>query len=363
MKKSIFIVTIISLFSLAVMPVAAADVSTGFTRDEGSGTAPIVKAKWEMNPGTAGTDDDPAAGAQFTPSGQYQVNKSITICAVVTDPDGMADINGVYADVYYPVGIALGDSHVALPDQSGLGCGQFMQEDQMKKLEKTAGIDLFCKNIRTNNYDLPTFNTGYDYEEICKADGELMKETAYVFCATKDLSYEDPSGAYKVTVMAQDNAGVDGMLDNQFEYLDLTAFETDFTAVSYGNVKLDTPKKIPGDLTWDPANSLFPTVRNVGNTRLKMQVRQDDMGLGMTDGLYNVKYDARVGSNAPFAIYSPYATTTLEDALDLSELDEMDFSIWVKKFPPGHDGNSYTGKMTLTAVWDPHLCCEATNTD
>lgn len=357
MKKAIYIVSMISLFALTIMPVAAATISTGLVRDTSGGAAPIVKAKWEANVDRY-TDNSTAAGAQLMPSGQYNINKTIAMCAVVTDPDGLADVLNVYADVFYPENIALGDSHVALEDQSGDGCGMFMQEDSLTRLDKAAGIDLFCNLVKNNNNNLPTFNTGYDYAEICAADGELMKDTAAVFCGTKDLSYEDPSGSYKVWAVVQDKTGNQGILENHFTYQPLTAFETDFTSVSYGNVRLNTHKIISGDLVWDALNQGKASVRNVGNTRLAMKVWQDDMGLGKTDGNWNVKFDARVGSMAPYAVYSPEETVTLSDALDLSELDEMDFSIDISKFPPTHIGESYTGTMTLTAAMVPHLTCE-----
>ena len=88
-----------------------------------------------------------------------------------------------------------------------------------------------------------------------------------------------------------------------------------------------------------------------------MKVWQDDMGFGKTDGNWNVKYDARVGSLAPYANYRPEVTRRLNDELDLSELDEMDFSIDVSKFPPTHECDSYVGTMTLSAVSVPHLTC------
>lgn len=345
--------------ALTVSPVFAETVTTGLTRDVSGGVAPVVKVKWEANPDYY-TDYSTNAGAQFMPSGMKDVNKTIGICAIVTDDDGLADIDNVYADVFYPEGIALGEHHVALADQSGLGCGELMQEDTLQRMDKMDGYDLFCNLVRNNNNDLPTFNTGYDYEEICKADGELLKETAAVYCTQKDLSYEDPSGDYKVWAVAQDKNGQQGTLENFFEYLPLTAFETDFSHVNYGNVRLNTHKIISGDLAWDAMDQGKASVRNVGNTRLAMRISQDDMGLGLTDGIYNVKYDARVGSYASFAQYYPETTKTLSDELDLSELDEMDFSVLISKFPPTHEGDEYIGNMTLSAVSRAHLECACT---
>ncbi len=343
--------------------VAGNTADTSLVRDTSGGANPIVKAKWEMNSDKdgngkyLGTDDRTNNGAQFLPSGQFEVNKTITLCAVVTDPDGLADIDAVYADVFYPTGIALGNSHVPLPDQSGLGCGELMQEDTLTRLSLRDGYTLFCNNIRNNNNNLPKFNTDYNYDEICNIDtGELMKQTAAIYCGEKDLSYEDPSGNYKVWAVAQDKNGLQGTLENQFGYLPMTAFEKDFTSVKYGNVKLNTHKIISGDIDW--STPLKPTVRNVGNTRLSIRVLQDDMGLGMTDGNYNVRYDGRVGSGAAFVSYWPNQLMTLPNPLDLSEMDEVDFSIDISKFPPTHTGNDYVGNMTLSASSVSHLTCE-----
>jgi len=361
--KSLSALAMILSLSLSVAsPVLATNVNTSLTRESAGGANPIVKAKWEMNAvkdgngAYLGTDDATTLGAQFNPTGVYQSDKRIAVCAVVTDPDGVADIDSVYADTFYPESIFLGDSHEA--DRQG--CGQLMSEFSLTRLTKAAGIELFCNKVKNTNNNLPTFNTSpltYTYEEICATDGELMKETAYVYCGERDLSYEDPSGDYRTLVLAQDKAGLDGTLENFFRYLPLTAFETDFNQISYGTVKLNTHKIINGDLTWDALNAGLASVRNVGNTRLTMKVQQDDMGLGMTDGVYNVRYDARVGSDATFANYYPQENKTLADSLDLSELEEMDFSIDISKWPPTHDGNSYAGCMTLRAARADHLTC------
>ena len=151
MKKTLIITLMIAfVFALSgVSVIASTSVNTGLTRDTSGGANPIVKAKWEMNTDRVpiggpylGTDDSPSAGAQFLPSGMKDVSKTIALCAVVMDPDGLADIDAVYADVFYPENIALGSSHVPLSDQSGDGCGELMQEDTLSGLDKQDGIDL-----------------------------------------------------------------------------------------------------------------------------------------------------------------------------------------------------------------------------
>ncbi len=381
MKKVTVFCAVLGLLVMLVGPAvtgATTPVETTLNRVDGGGANPIIKVKWEMNgpvwdpagayiTPSATTDDDPAPGAQFDPPGVWGAKKQMAFCTIATDPDGVADINGVYADWYYPKTIAIhADPAIvdqikggttATPDYGKDGCGAFIHENQLKKLTKTDGYELFCNNIRTNNNDLPAFfpvpgtTTPYTYEEICGETGELMKETASVYCANKELIWEDPSGDYKVEIFAQDKAGKFSepgvaVTMNYFKYLPLTSYEVDFTQVNYGDVKLNTHKKISGDKTWATAD--LPSVRNLGNTRLYMGISQDDMGLGKTDSTYNVKYDARVGNNeADYANYYPVTNVWLEDILDLSELEEMDFSILVSKFP--NTNTKYTGTMTLSA--------------
>lgn len=334
-------------------------IGTSLTASTGSGSSdadPIVKVKWEMNGpygSMLGTDDSPAAAAQFNPSGMFQVSKQISLCAVASDPDGLADVDSVYGDVYYP--------DVRLhQDPNGGGCGAIVgTECRMTKLSKADGLALFCATVRNKNTNLPSFGVGYGYDEICKADGELQKETAAVFCCDKTLSYEDPAGGYKTVVFAQDKFGLNSdPLQNTFTYEAVTSFETDFDKIPYGNVKLNTHKIISGDLSFAAAkNSDGATVRNIGNTRLQLSALEDDMGLGQTGTMWNVTYVARVGNGeSDWTNYLPKAKTWLTKSLDLSETNEMDFSVLVSKFPLG-TGPNYTGSVILgSRAADPLLC-------
>ena len=368
MKRIIASLSIIALAVMTFGPALAVavvpTVDTGLDRGTGGGAIPIVKAKWEAK--TDGYSDDLTnPGAQFTAPGQWNGTMNYKVCAVVTDPNGMPDIAGVYADIYYPTGIAIRDlnpstdvhrdTNAGTQDHGQGGLGAFIEQNTLLPLSKNDGYNLFCNNVKNNNNNLPTIYEGYSYDEICAADGELNKEEAYVYCDPKSLTYEDPAGLYTVKVTAQDKAGNNSIVrQNNFEYLPLTGFEKDFTAVSYGQVLLNTHKKISGDLNWSTPNN--PSIRNIGNTRLWMKVAQDDMGLGQSSGVWNVQYDARVGDNiADWTIYGPSgfkgnttpSYTQLEDILDLSEMEEMDFSILVKKWPDANTG--YGGSMWLNA--------------
>jgi len=382
MKKAIILTMVLSMV-LVSSPAFAVTVGVGTSLipDTTGGTNPIVQAKWEMNiqadwhwvtdptyqaGGYYRLDDSTAAGAQFIPSGQYQVNKRISICEIVSDPDGVADVKHVYADVFYPNDIAVGPNHIKLDSQTGdigAGCGLLMQEDELTALSKDAGIDLFCNQVRANNTNLPTLKGGYTYDTICKADGALQKEMAKVYCVEKDLSYEDPSGSYKVEAVVVDTSGKNGTLINNFTYLATTAFETDFTSIAYGKVRLETEKIINGDLSWATDDGSagwtagpLASVRNVGNTRAQLSVNQDDMNFGKTGLNWNVSYKARLGNmEGDWTTYNPNVSTPLKDELNLSERDEIDFSIFVKKFPVTE--TTYSGTMTLTASAVDHCVC------
>lgn len=376
MKKLIASLTLAALMVMTLGPaltVAQADpASTSLTRGTGGGSPPIVKAKWEMKKGTQGADDKTTAGAQFNAPGAWDGLMEYTVCAVVTDPNGAPDIYGVYADIYYPEGRAI---HAVNPDDDRLsgqevgvgGCGAFIEENTLLKLTKDAGYGLFCNAIRTNNNNLPVFYDTYTYDEICGPTGELQKEEAFVYCDDKKLIWEDPAGNYKVAVSALDKSGnLSVVRENTFEYLPLTKYEVDFTSVNYGDVMLNTHKKISGDRTFSTANN--PTVRNLGNTRLQMRVAQDDMDLGKSSDQWNVKYDARVGNyEGDWSYYNPFKYKsdpkspasgdykTLQEILDLSETEEMDFSILITKWPNAN--TSYTGTIWLTAQFAGFRTC------
>jgi hypothetical protein len=377
MKK--FIATL-SLVALVVGPVStfattvsAANVTTKLEQDGGTpqASAPIVAVKWEM--GTVnGEDASTDAGAQIMSTGQCGVHKTVKICGIVTDPNGKSDIKKVYGDVYYPSGVKLGTSHVdAVTGQKReiATCGEMVRECTMEALAPAAAIDLFCNKIRNNNNNLPTFAEGYNYANVCDdaQAGLLPKETAYLECCDFTMSYEDPSGDYKVNVWANDTADYNSQpLQNTMTYLESKAFDVDFTGIDYGKVKTGIWQEIPGNTTWaNPKTVNGASVRNCSNTRIQLGVWQNDMGIKEPDGSTFVNFKAAVSSATNYQEYGPnllntdgtHKVTWLNEDLDLSELNEMDFGVKVTKFPIQLTG-PFSGVIELSAQKAPHLVCQ-----
>ncbi len=333
------------------------DVGTGFDLNFSDNERPVVQAIWQMNQATStsdqGKDDSLTDGAQFMPSGQYQVDKTIEICAVVSDPDGLADLANVSSQIYYPENIYLGPNRLS----SQPGCGQAKEEwFNMTALEPSQGLELFCQQVRNNNANLPSFKTGNDFATLCGPAGDLTKETSRVFCGQNRLAYQDPAGEYRVKVAGLDQKKSVGVLENSFKYLELVAFEIDFGIIDYGSMRLNSPKILLGNDVF-LTNDGRPTLRNIGNTRLEISIKQNDMGLGQSETGWNLTYQARVGQDASFTNYWPEAWATLVNSMNLGETSQLDLAIEVLKFPEIVAGEHYAGKLSLNAVAAPQLVC------
>ncbi len=336
---------------------STAEVDTSFDLNFSNNERPMVQAIWQMNQATSsndqGQDDSLADGAQFMPSGQYQVDKTIEVCAVVSDPDGLADLASVNSQIYYPKDIYLGPNR----QSSQPGCGQPKEEwFAMVALEPGQGLDLFCQQLKSKNANLPSFKTGYDFATLCGPAGDLTKETSRVFCGQNRLAYQDPAGEYRVKTMALDQKNETGALENSFKYLELVAFGIDFDNIDYGSMRLNSPKVLAGSDTF-LANDHAPTLRNIGNTRLEISIKQNDMGLGKSETGWNLTYQARVGQDASFTNYWPEAWATLASSMNLGQTSPLDLAIEVLKFPEVVAGEHYAGKLSLNATAAPQLMC------
>ena len=354
MKKLIAITLMAAMAIMTVGPslTVATDTTFKYVADGGSGSGnPIIKAKGET-PDNA----DPShqmSGTQLQAIGQWQEWTNYQICVIATDPDGIADLDdmngalqgvGVFAEIYYP------DEYP--------GCSVKIEKNKLVEELLENGKAKFANAYGDN---IVHFNTGYNYAE---AYHELEQGLAKVYCHDKQLWYEDPHGLYGIEVHAVDKGGLTSeYLVNDLEYAKTVAFEVDFDKVDYGDVKFNTEKMIPGDYNWDyPLGTNPASVRNVGNTRLKLKVYQNDMGLGKTGTDWNVGYDARMGPKVDDAdstrvVYDPEVWKGLPNVLELSTVEKLDFSIIVHE---ANAGQIYIGTMYLDANYQAFegTCCD-----
>jgi len=323
----------------------AANAESGLTA---AAAAPqmAVLAVWQMAGG--GLDDDPAAGAQFAPSGEYRVSKKIRICGVADVPavDGTDDAAGVgvYSLMFYPKDASFGPN-----DPLGrIGCGQAAGSAcKMEKLLSDAGNDLFCGKIQSDNANLPQFAAGLNYSDLCSDNGRLLSRTASVYCCDRELAYDDIPGDYEAAVMAKMGAdNYSNMLSSKFAYLPLSRLDIDFNNIYYGEVKEGVEAVADETVT-------SAAVRNVGNVPARITLWQDDMGLGKTDGADNIRYGARLSNvGAAWTYYGPFTMIVMPDVLSPGQSVDMDFSVKVLNFPETAKESKidYTGQMKIDAV-------------
>jgi len=361
-----------------------------------------------------GKDDKSDTFAQFAaPDQGWGSNMKYTVCAVVRGSGGVAtSVKNVVAETNYPnipmhtsnsnvtctapmaTGGIMNQNNAEIDSPLG-GCKAMIHQTTMHALTQDDGYDLVCKYIKgdgvtyTGNNNLIKWPSTSDlYDRLCNTqNGELYKGTAFVYCANDSLTWEDPAGPYDAYVIASDDDTSTSPFKNTFNYLPTPSYDVDFqtSGMTYndatGGVQAKVEKIKLGDKCFFGGDGK-ETVRNLGNVRLAFSIAQDDMDLGkqtLPSTNWNVKYNARIGDSTAQWItngYSPIGfagsvtapgasdwTPLVGEKLDLSEIEEMDFSILViEKFPDqSNHTNGYTGKMWLKATTANFGTCGGTN--
>jgi hypothetical protein len=144
--------------------------------------------------------------------------------------------------------------------------------------------------------------------------------------------------------------------ESNLQYLELTTFDSDFTSVQYGAVDLNELKIVAGDMIFGDGTA--PSIRNTGNTRLRIRILQNDFNLGKTGEEWNVEYQAKLGAGNEYVKYWPEQMLILNNPLNLAQLINIDFGVLVKRYPAVGNGEAYAGKMTLSADKAPQLICQ-----
>ena len=91
---------------------------------------------------------------------------------------------------------------------------------------------------------------------------ECNKGQWRVYSGTFLLNNDQPDGKYTVRVDATDGEGTGTVLENQFLVLNVVAFKIDFQTVNYGLIAAGTRQVRPGNFVYGDG---IPTIRNTGN--------------------------------------------------------------------------------------------------
>jgi hypothetical protein len=278
--------------------------------------------------------------------------------AVVTDPEGVDHVDHVYADVWHPDG--------TFKYQIELIPVGF---DDPNKYNKWEAIEIWNHTWKCHRslVKLSDFIPQPGFDQPGDIYEELLQEEAYLYRAFAVINYCQPGGWYYVGVRAHD--GFDAYcnyLYNRFWYIPTAGIDLDFKTIDYGTVAESSNKWIGGD---EQFGTLKPTVRNTGNTPVRLTVKQDDMQFGETAGKSNVDFDVRLTANGPVRTYLPGAYDLIKPAsqggqdiegnryrgvlipgrLELCTEEKLDFSIHVWK---GYPGMTYKGMMEICAYVD-----------
>ena len=325
MKKQYLYGFIVFLMALMVIvPAGAVSVGTGVSIQSGGGNPPAIDAKWEQEPIAALESGDTThviAGSQFLPPCTFGGKKMINYYAVVRDDEDNGNLKLVAADIFHPDGTFK------------------YQVNYVKVVPQTTAISLYQTAAAAG---LIKYNSATTPAAVLT---ELQKGTAALWKGEAYIDYCQMDGDYSVIVSGADqNDNWAPTLTNTFNYVPVACGEFDFTAVDYGSVSIGRPVWRAGDTVFGTADA--PTVRNIGNTQIRITINQSDMGFGQDyTGAWMVQYDARLGNTGAEPVFNPYTEITLPDVLDRCHLEELDFSIHVVKGQGAHSGD-----MTLGVV-------------
>ena len=228
-----------------------------------------------------------------TPGVQIDPNpggaKTVTVSAIVSDPDGYGDISTVNITDIDPDPAHGDPSPVTLEYQSGSGNG----------------------NTATYN-------------------------------GTFDMQFYDQPVEYTVTVTAKDMGGLSGTDSSTFNYTSCNAMSLDAGTIAFGSIDPGENNTVAGDTNMTTTGS--PTVRNTGNVEIDVNITGSNMTSG-SDMITKDHINALVGA----LDYSDLSVAWCFDAnmaAGASSLENVDFRLNV---PYGTPVGSYNGSVTLTA--------------
>jgi hypothetical protein len=251
----------IKLFGVLLILIASASLAMGEPQTNATvtvsaqigqtaGDAPLIEKMFVLN-----DDDLLTPGTQIMPIpgvGNEKSYKTFNKYAIVSDPNGIADIVTVYEILYYPDGTKVADEVQCVDITSN-------------PAEYTAALDAALKAGLITSSEISAYKYG-----LSDAKRQLK-----IFKVENKLSNCDPAGSYRVYFKAVDNIGLYFESNTNFDYLGVKAIGLDFSEINYGPVQVNVEKWISGDEDWTTPTK--PTIKDEGNVPLQISVQGNTM--------------------------------------------------------------------------------------
>ncbi len=334
MKKITTMLVAFAMVATMFAPVVSAQNIDVNASVSGSGTPPSIDYQWALSvnsgsiiPGDDGTTTDmktqvmPIAG-----SGMDESEKYFKKYVVVSDPNGIDDIAAVFEQLRDPNGNPMG-AEVLANDITG------------DDAQWTAAINqAYAKHLIT----VADRDDMLDLLRVEKAGYKIYVVENY-------LTNHDAPGDYQVYFKVVDKGGACEENSDQasiglllVEYMSLKAFETDFTAINYGPLIINSRKVIAGDEDWNTPDR--PTIKNQGNVEICMRISATDM-IGQNSPQQTIPASALSVHLLGYDIDSlSNNLQTLNNPLQPCTPTQIDFDITA---PYGTSANVYVSTITL----------------
>lgn len=188
------------------------------------------------------------------------------------------------------------------------------------------------------------------------------------------ISKEQMCGKYKVVVKAQSSNGT----AHKSFYLDVQCFihlEVDFDAVDFGTINTNQSALVTGNTLMEPVGTasltgpVLPSVRNIGNTGMRVGVRFYRMSNGnQVNPKYITQFDAKFAKYGAPYIIDPINTdpvtgvvdawfdTDLKRVLCANEIGKLDLSLHPDLQVPTPPPGAYAGKIVVLGAYQPDVC-------
>ncbi len=313
-KRLLTVILALAMVLTLVVPVmahghAATVDTTAIVDAGGAGNAPEVLAAWQWAEGFQ-------SGRELTPNIRRAepctaAETEICVWAVVTDPNGIGDIQDVFFRVYHP-------------DET------FKVQVHMTRLMLEAEWTA-AKALARNSGQMTA-------EESVILDEMLEKNVAVMYMGCWTYHTHQMAGIYWTMVSGVDMAGNVGTLGAWLNILPIVALNIDFAAVNYGPIVPGAVKWVAGSRTWGDGR---PTVWNLGNVPAGLRLHSSAM-VGIA--YQKLIEDFNVQLLNQHVIYRASEWVTLWGPLLPCVCEQIDFSIRPQF---GIPSDTYQGQMRL----------------